>query len=235
MKILAIIPARGGSKGIPHKNIADVAGKPLIYYSIDLGLQAIQKGLIDRCIVSTDDDEIASVARNLGAEVPFMRPPEISTDTSKSVDFILHAIDYFERQNEFYDAVLLLQPTSPLRSLQDVENIIKLFENGDQDSLISVYREDHVHEMVSYYDHDGIGIPLNEGHNQGGRRQEHKSIFVRNGAFYLTRAKYIVEEKKVFSERPLLYEMSKAKSVNLDCMEDLELLRAVMPFFTGKL
>ena len=228
MKILGIIPARGGSKGIPRKNIVVVGGKPLIQYSIDLGLEAMREGLIDRCIVSTDDEEIARIARTLGGDVPFLRPAEISNDTAKSVDFMLHALSFLERQGEHYDAVLLLQPTSPLRTIEDVRVIIQSFKEGNSESLISVYREDHVHALVSYHYQDGIGIPLDDKHNVGGRRQEHQPIYVRNGAFYLTTSDYLTREQKVFSSRPILYVMSKSRSVNLDGPEDLDLLNKIL-------
>lgn len=228
MKILGIIPARGGSKGIPHKNIVTVGGKPLIQYSIDLGLKAIAEGLIDRCVVSTDDEGIAQIARDLGGDVPFLRPAEIANDTAKSIDFMIHALDFLHKSGQSFDAVLLLQPTSPLRSLEDVRNIVQRFESGRSESLISVYREDHVHALVSYHDDDGLGIPLDENHNKGVRRQEHKPIYVRNGAFYLTLTDYLVREHKVFSDRPIFYVMSKALSVNLDGPDDLELLNKIL-------
>src|SRR5690349_16860091 len=111
MRILTIIPARGGSKGIPKKNIIDVSGKPLIAYTIEPAMEILGAGSIDEVIVSTDSDEIAEVARSFGANVPFLRPEDISGDKAKSIEFIVHALDYFEQQGKSFDAVLLLQPT----------------------------------------------------------------------------------------------------------------------------
>lgn len=229
MRVLAIIPARGGSKGIPRKNLVDLCGRPLIAWSIDTALALLQRGSVSRAIVSTDDEEIAATAGSLGLEVPFMRPAEFATDTAKSIGFVLHAIRTLEDSGEAYDAVLLLQPTSPVRDVDQIEKAIAQFEHNSAESLISCYREEYVNELVMYDDvGEGRIVPRHVDHNSGVRRQEHGPTWVRNGAIYLTSTDYIRREKKLVSDRPLLMPMSKVDSVDLDTPEDLRILRAIL-------
>lgn len=229
MRILCIIPARGGSKGIPDKNIADIKGMPLIAYSILPALNVMKQNLISRVIVSTDSEKIAEIAGNLGAEIPFLRPEEISGDTSKSIDFIIHALNFYASRNEYYDAVLLLQPTSPLRTEADIAAAISLFENHPNDSLISVYEEEYINDLVMYRQgSDGYSSePLNPLHNKGVRRQDHGSLYVRNGCIYISRTE-LLRQGLIIGDKPLMYIMPKSKSVNLDTPEDLNLLRKLL-------
>lgn len=229
MKILVIIPARGGSKGIKDKNIIDVCGKPLIQYSIDQSLELKKMRLVDEIIVSTDSQKIAEMGRKLGANVPFLRPESISGDKAKSIDFILHAINYYEEKNIFFDAVLLLQPTCPTRDGKLLESAIKLFKEGKSDSLISCYNEEYINDLVMYKSKVGnVLIPLSEKHNKGVRRQDHGNVFVRNGAIYLTSVKYLKETEQIISDYPLLIEMRKSQSINIDTLEDLEILKRAL-------
>ena len=229
MKVLCIIPARGGSKGIPKKNIIDVNGKPLIAYSIEPAIEAQKLGIIDKVIVSTDSEEIANISLKYGAEIPFLRPSEISGDKAKSVEFIMHALDFYSKQGVNYDTVLLLQPTSPLRTLNDLLASLNLYKEAENDSLISAYEEEYINDLVIYrMDEDGkTSIPVNHLHNKGVRRQEHGSLYVRNGCIYISSAE-LIGKGYVIGETPLLYIMEKNKSVNVDTMEDLELLRKLL-------
>lgn len=229
MKFLTIIPARGGSKGIPKKNIIDVSGKPLIAYTIEPAIQALQEGLVDKVIVSTDSEEIAEAARKYGAEVPFLRPGSISGDKAKSIEFIQHAMQYYDAQGEQFDAVLLLQPTSPLRTLEDIREAIHLYKESDNDSLISCYEEEYINDLVIYkLDKDGkTSIPVSPLHNKGVRRQDHGSTYVRNGCIYITR-RDLTEKGFVIGDNPLMLVMEKNRSVNVDTLEDLELLRKLL-------
>ncbi len=229
MKILCIIPARGGSKGIPKKNIIDVNGKPLIAYTIEEAVKAKNKGCIDKVIVSTDDVEIAETAKAFGAEIPFLRPASISGDKAKSVEFMQHALEYFAHINEVFDAVLLLQPTSPLRNAEDIQNAIQMYENSKNDSLISAYEEEYINDLVLYaMDADGkTSKPLNPMHNKGVRRQDHGSLYVRNGCVYISSCE-LLAKGFVIGEAPLMYVMDKNRSVNVDTYEDLELLRKLI-------
>lgn len=229
MKIITIIPARGGSKGIPGKNIIDVKGKPLIAYSIEPALEVLKKGLVEKVIVSTDAREIADVALKYGAEVPFLRPTDISGDKAKSVEFMQHALDHYKSQGVIYDAVLLLQPTSPLRSAEDLENAIGMYTGSQNDSLISAYEEEYINDLVIYkLGPDGkTSIPVSPLHNKGVRRQDHGSTYVRNGCIYISSAE-LISKGFVIGENPLMYIMDKNRSVNVDTYEDLELLRKLL-------
>lgn len=229
MRILGIVPARGGSKGILRKNLADVCGKPLIAYSIETGRQLLAGGTLERCIVSTDDDEIAERARALGADVPFMRPAAAATDTAKALAYVLHALEALEPIDGAYDAVMLLQPTSPIRNSAVIAQAVARLAVSQSDSLISCYREEYINDLVMYDPQtDGTLVPRNPLHNKGVRRQEHGSAMVRNGALYVTRTPYLKATGSLVCDRPVLLEMSKLDSIDVDAPDDLILLRAVM-------
>ncbi len=225
MPVLALIPARGGSKGIPRKNILDIAGRPLIAWSIEAGLGAMEKGYVDKVIVSTDDEEIAEVSRKYGAEVPFMRPEYLAADTSKSVDVMIHAYEFYKEQGIVYDTIVLLQPTTPLRTPEDIGAALEIYRNSPAKSLITCYKEEYICDLVAYHKDGDKAVPLHEGHNKGMRRQELEPWYVRNGAIYITDSDYMLAEKKVFDDVPAMYVMSRENSVNLDTMDDVELLR----------
>ena len=140
-KVLALIPARGGSKGIKNKNIADLCGKPLISYTIE---SAKNSKYIDDIVVTTDSRQIAEVSEKYGAEIPFIRPIELAGDTSKTIDAVIHAIDKLNELKRIYDVLVLLQPTQPLRTYEDIDNSIECFFRNDEKSLVSVSLvEDH--------------------------------------------------------------------------------------------
>jgi len=227
-KRIAIITARGGSKGVPRKNIIEIEGKPLIAYSILAGLEAKNRGVLERVIVSTDDQEIADVSKQYGAEVPFMRPDYLASDKAKSIDVLLHAINYYQEKGISYDDILLLQPTTPLRDGNDIIQAFSIYETEHADSLISCYREDYICDLVTYNKLGNIAVPLNEDHNKGIRRQEIKPIYVRNGAIYITNVKYMLREKQIFGGRLAMYEMPKEKSINIDTFYDLKMAKVVM-------
>jgi CMP-N-acetylneuraminic acid synthetase len=227
-KVLGIIPARGGSKGIIKKNIACLNNRPLIQYTIEPALEMKKCGVLDEVIVSTDDVEIAEISRSLGAYVPFLRPTEFSTDKSKSVDLIVHALNYFKNLQINYDYVILLQPTSPLRNSEDIRLSLLKIIDSNADSLISVYHEDHINDLVTYYKDNEYGSPLNPMHNKGIRRQENREIFVRNGAIYITKVDYLLKENIIISDSPILYEMSKIKSVDINSQDDLKLVECIL-------
>jgi CMP-N,N'-diacetyllegionaminic acid synthase len=226
---LIIIPARGGSVGIPRKNLVPLNGYPLLKYSVDAALPMKNLGLASNVIVSTDDEEIATVGRELGAEVPFIRPAGISGSKAKSVDFVLHALDFFEqKQGEQFDAVTILQPTSPLRTTDDLESALRLFANNSADSLISVYRECYINDLVAYTLTGSRGVPRNPNHNRGVRRQEHEALYIRNGAIYVTKTKFVRDHGLLICDYPLLYEMPKNRSSNIDTPEDLIIVEKLL-------
>ncbi len=228
-KYLGVIPARGGSKGIPKKNIKDLDGKPLIAYTIEPAKRAISAGVLDRCIVSTDSEEIASAAQKYGADIPFMRPDYLAEDTAKSVDVILHALSFLEEKGEHYDAVITLQPTSPMRTYEDLIGGIIQFDNNDADSLIAVY-EDVKANGFNYYrmDNRHFRIAEHPEHNTGIRRQDMKPMYVRNGALYISDVTLLKSTKHIIGNIPLLYIMPKERSIDVDTIQDFEYIEWLM-------
>lgn len=227
-EFLVIIPARGGSKGIPRKNIVNIAGRPLIDFTIKPALRLLNEGTIDEVIVSTDDQEIANMAEKLGIRVPFLRPKEIASDTSKSVEYVLHVLDFFAKRDTFFQSVIILQPTSPLRSAEDVTQAIKLFRNGKCSTLISVYREESYNSSILYHKNGNFAVPLDKNHNKGGRRQDGIPVYVRNGAIYICNSQYVMSFQQLIGDQVLLFEMPKERSLNIDTQEDLEYLRWII-------
>ena len=138
-EVLAIIPARGGSKRLPGKNIKDLNGKPLIAWTIDA---ALRSKYIDKSVVSTDDEIIAEISQKYGAEVPFIRPKELATDTASSIDVILHAINFYKTKGEPFEYVILLQPTSPLRTTEDIDHAFEML-NEETKAIVSVCETEH--------------------------------------------------------------------------------------------
>lgn len=227
-KILAIIPARGGSKGIKNKNIIGVNKLPLIAYTIKPALKIKREGLITDVIVSTDSTKIATVSKKFGANVPFLRPANIAGDRAKSIDVILHAIDFFAKKGKSYDYVVLLQPTSPLRLAKDIKEAINFCLKNKGQSLISAYKTEGIIESIIYTQDNIFAKAVLASHNQGVRRQEAKEIFVRNGAIYITAVDYIKRHKKIISDKPLLFAMPKSRSLNIDSKDDLIKLRKIL-------
>ena len=226
--ILGIIPARGGSKGIKGKNIVDLCGKPLISWSIETGIDLLKNDTLKKCIVSTDDKEIAKIAEKYGGDVPFLRPKKASRDNSKSIEFVLHALNFLKKKGFIYDAVMILQPTNPQRNSDDISKIVDSFMLTNTQSLISCYQEDYINEYVMYKKKGQKLQPVNTNHNQGIRRQNHGPIYVRNGALYVSKVPFILKNKKLVCDNPMLFEMKKTKSINIDNEEDLDLLRIIL-------
>ena len=169
-KILAVIPARGGSKGIPGKNIIELAGKPLLAWSIEAVLDS---QIVDKVLVSTDDHNIAKMAKKFGAEVPFLRPQSLSEDQSASIDVVLHAVDFLEQSGEVYDIVIMVEPTSPLRTGNDIVNAIRDLKSSDFSSIVSVVKIESCHPAFLYKMQDNNGItPLTGKQPNNVRRQD---------------------------------------------------------------
>lgn len=213
-KTLCVIPARGGSKGVPHKNIRKLGGKPLIVWSVDVALQA---PIITDVVVSTDDKEIARIAKEAGAIVPFMRPADLATDNSPTIPVLQHALLEMEKlRNTSYDAVLLLEPTSPLRTSKDVESAIRLFYTSDCDSVISVYKLTHTHPIQIKKIVDDKLVPFSFDETEGIRRQDLKpDAYVRNGALYVT-GKETLLAGSIRGNSCCPYIMPQERSVNID-------------------
>ena len=225
-KILAIIPARGGSKGIPRKNIKDLAGKPLIAWTI----QAAQESrALDRIIVSTDDEEISQVSHKFGAEVPFLRPSELASDTAKSIDVVLHLLNKLaEDEHYFPDAVMLLQPTSPLRRSTDILAVIKLLqENETADAVISVSQVEHPISWLKEMDPDGKLNPLVET-SPIFRRQDAKQVYELNGSIYLLKTAAIQKEQTFLPKNTYGYVMPFENSIDIDSPLDFRIAEMIV-------
>jgi len=217
-RILAIIPARGGSKRLPRKNILDLAGKPLIAWSIEA---ALSSKYIDRVIVSTDDEEIAGISRKYGADLPFMRPNKLATDESSSVNVVLHAINMLKEKGEGYEYIILLQPTSPLRTKKHIDDVIELLIAKKAECIVSICEVDHPIEWT------GV-LPDSQSMNsffpkklQGKRSQDFQTRYRINGAIYIVNAKQALEQKSlILNELSYGYIMQRKDSVDID--EDID-------------
>jgi len=221
MKILGLIPARGGSKGVPRKNIKPLAGKPLLAYTAE---QALASKLLDRVILSTNDEEIAEVGRKCGLEVPFMRPDELAQDNSGSLGVVKHALAFFERQGEFFDAVCLLQVTSPYRPDGAIDEVIELFKKKRPDSLVSVQRvpdEFNPHWIFEIGENGYLHIATGEKKIIP-RRQELPPAYHRDGAIYITSAECIKTKESLIGEKIVAYPIESPVLINIDTMEDWE-------------
>jgi len=213
MSVLAIIPARGNSKGIPRKNIKPLMNKPLIFWSIQAAKQA---SCVDRIIVSTENEEIASVASALGADVPFMRPKELATDNTSGVAPVLHAIS----QLPDFNWLLLLQPTSPLRSAEDIDGIWHFCQERGASSVASVC-EVGTHPYWMYHCNANQCLePFIKGRPDVKRRQDLPPAYALNGALYLVRTDWFLEQKRFIGPETLGYIMPPERSVDLDTPQD---------------
>ena len=226
MRILGIITARGGSKSIPGKNIKTLAGKPLIYYTIEA---AKKSKYLTRTIVSTDDKKIAEISRELGIEVPFMRPEYLATDTSKSLDVVKHAVMELEKTDQTYDYILILQPTSPLRRTEDIDKAIETASRLKADSLIAIRRVYDSHPLrVRKIDGKGFLLPYCGSEPEGIRRQDLPPAYVRNGAIYLAKRDLVMEKNTIYGDKVYGYEMPEERSIDINSEVDFLLAEVII-------
>ncbi|NKD56037.1 MULTISPECIES: cytidylyltransferase domain-containing protein [unclassified Haematospirillum] len=227
MSIVAVIPARGGSKGIPRKNLMQIAGRPLIAYAIEVARNADS---VDRVLISTDDSEIADVARELGAEVPFLRPPELAEDTAPMLGVLSHALAWLESQDVAVEALVLLQPTSPLRTGQHVEEAIALFRSAPASSVVSVVEVPHQFNPVSVMKLSAQRTlaPFLEDQVIATRRQDKPKAYARNGPVVLVCHPDTLRSGELYGERCVPYLMSEKDSLDIDTPEDLTLAEQVL-------
>ena len=227
-RVLAVIPARGGSKGVARKNIRSIGGKPLIAYTIEIA-NAIQH-MLYRAVVSTDDPEIESVARRYGGDVPFLRPAELSGDRVPTLPVLQHAVNFVEEQGQTtIDWVLLLQPTTPFRSIEDIDATLALAQQGGCDSIISVVQVFAEHPIFIKRIENERLLPFNLEEKEGTRRQDcHPPAYIRNGAVYLTRRDIIMNANSIWGKVIRPYVMPPERSVNIDGELDLKLAEALI-------
>lgn len=227
-KVLAVIPARGGSKGVPRKNIRLVGGKPLIAYTIEPALAV--KHRLHRLIVSTEDAEIAEVARRYGAEVPFLRPDDLGGDRVPMVPVLQHAVKRIEEMDGIrLDWVLLLQPTCPFRAPEDILATLDLAVAGGCDSVISVVRVLAHHPILMKKIENNQLLPFVIEEKEGTRRQDYTPpAYMRNGSIYLTRRDNLLENNSIWGKVIRPYLMPEERSVNVDSELDLKLVEFIL-------
>lgn len=216
-KILAIIPARGGSKGIKRKNIRMLAGKPLIAWTIEA---ARRSEYLDRVILSSEDPEIISVAKKYGCEVPFVRPRALAGDGTPGIDPVLHALNALP---EKYDLIVLLQPTSPLRSAADIDGCIKQCVSGNHNSCVSITEPEKSPFWMFLADKNSRIKPLIKLGKTADRRQDLPRVYALNGAVYVARSSFILKKRTLVAEGTAGFVMPRERSIDIDSPLDLEL------------
>lgn len=226
LEVLGLVLARGGSKSVPRKNVRLVGGKPLIAWTIETALQA---HVLNRVIVSTDDKEIAGIAQQWGAEVPFMRPTELAQDDTPSIDTILHAVQWLGEHEGYHPHyIMLLQPTSPLRSAEDIEAVVRLVREKQADAVVSVC---HVHQhpyWMKKINYDGQlteFFPLDRIYT---RRQDMPPIYFLDGALYLARREVLIERRTFYTDRTYGYVIPSERSLDIDTEWDLHLVDLIL-------
>ena len=226
-KILAFIPARGGSKGLPGKNIIDVNGKPLIAFSIRSG--KVSK-LVAKTIVSTDSPEIAAIAKQFGAEVPFLRPAKLATDTAPTIEAVLHALAWLENKGEFYDAVALLEPTSPLRKKDDIDNAIQLLADNwaKTDAVVSLGEIALESPYIAKKVEKGYIRPLLKIAGKSTRRQDLPRAYFPYGVIYLCKTVTLKKEKTFYPKRIMPYYIERWQNYEVDDIWNLVTVRAIL-------
>ena len=224
MKTLYIIPARGGSKGIPGTNIKPLAGKPLIAYSVEVAQQLAPD--CDIC-VTTDDLEIIATVENMGLKVPFVRPAELATDHSGTYEVLLHALNHYEQQGISYDRIVLLQPTSPFRTVDDVNNCLKLY-TPDIDMVVSV-KQASANPYYNAFETDENGfLHISKGEGNYTRRQDAPPVWEYNGAVYVINAQSLRKMPLNKFPRRRMCEMSAEHSIDLDTPTDWLIAESIL-------
>jgi CMP-N,N'-diacetyllegionaminic acid synthase len=218
-RVLGLIIARGGSKGIPGKNLRQVAGRPLIAWTIEAAKASRR---LDRILLSTDDPEIAEVGRRYGADVPFLRPAELATDRSPIIDAALHALQWVETTENYIPTFgMLLQPTSPLRTAEDIDAAIRMAQEQNADAVVSVAAVERHPFHMKVMDENGKLAPFITTELSDSRRQDLPPVFGLNGAIYLVRRTVLWESKTWCPAGALAYVMPAERSLDVDTSWDL--------------
>jgi CMP-N-acetylneuraminic acid synthetase len=219
MRILGIIPARGGSKGVPRKNIKLLGGKPLIEYTSEI---ALKSKLLTKVVLSSDDDEIIEVAKSIGIEVPFKRPSNLAGDSTPTLPVIQHALDFFKSNGEEFDAVCLLQTTSPFRTVKFLDQALEKFITSNTDSLISVQEVPHEYNPHWTFKTNKEGnLEIATGEKEIiSRRQDLPNSYHRDGSIYITDTNIIEKENSLFGSIISYIVSPKETYVNIDTLDD---------------
>lgn len=226
---LAIIPARGGSKGLPGKNIKSLCGKPLIAWSIEAGLGS---QYIDDVMVTTDSEEIVKVAREFGASVPLLRPTELASDTATTFDAVKHTIDFYERQlHKSFDYIVLLEPTSPLREKDDLDRMIEKISSvdGEFDAIVSL-GEVHEHPSIMKKIVGNEIEPYRKELEMATRRQDNEVAYFPYGVAYIVKTKTLLEEKTFYPQRTTHHLIKRYQCYEIDDIYDFVAIENIMKF-----
>ena len=225
-KILAIIPARKGSKGLKNKNIKRFAGKPLIHWSIK---SAKKSKYINKIIVSTDSKKIRKYCKSMKVDVPFLRPKKISKDNSKSIEFILHALNFLKKRKELFDYLILLQPTSPLTTNEDIDKaLLKLHNKRNKaDSIVGVSENTHHHPSFNVKVNKSSFIKPLEKKFSNSRRQDLTKLYSYDGSIFISKIDKLIEKKTFYHSRTLAFISKKWKSIDIDDIVDFIVAEAL--------
>jgi CMP-N-acetylneuraminic acid synthetase len=227
MRVIGIVTARGGSKGVPRKNVRMLGGKPLLAWTAEAARNAAS---LTRVILTTDDEEIAAVGRASGLDVPFMRPAELAQDATPTLPVMQHAIAWLEAAGDRYDAVVLLQPTSPLRTSATIDACVRLLEDTSADSVVTVLPVPAEHNPHWVYFRDAGGVlRLATGEPTPiARRQDLPPAFHRDGSVFVTRRDVLMAQGSLYGARVLGHPIDPAESVDIDTPEDWEHAEALL-------
>lgn len=229
-KVIAIITARGGSKGLPGKNIIDLNGKPLIAWTID---EAKKSKYIDKLIVSTDCEEIEKISKKFGAEVPFLRPESLASDTATSMDVVFHALNFFEEKNEIFEYIVLLEPTSPLRTVEDIDTPLEiLYKDKEGKAIVGVAKTESSHPTCCVsINQQGLITPyLDQDHVTSLRRQDMSEVYFFDGTIYISDIETLKIKKSFYHEKTLPYIVSRDKQFEIDEKMDLYIIEAMIKY-----
>ena len=224
--VLCLIPARGGSRGLPQKNIKNLNGKPLIAWSIDV---ALRSRYIDMVIVSTDDKDIAEISLEYGAQIPFTRPKELAEDNSKTIDVILHAINYLEGHGDYFDIIVLLEPTSPLREKSDIEQALESLVNDiNAESIVGIAKVENAHPAFLVKIENKFLRPYLFDDFKILRRQEIDQLYFYEGSLYISYVQSLKLRNNFYHEKTLGYLVPKWKSFEVDDITDFVIIEAIL-------
>jgi CMP-N,N'-diacetyllegionaminic acid synthase len=226
-KVLAIIPARGGSKGLPGKNIMPMCGKPLIGWSIS---QAAESKYIDEILVTSDNQNIIDVARKFGAIAPFVRPKSLANDDASSVDVLLHAVDFLAEKGDVYDYLVLLEPTSPLRSVSDIDGALELlFFNQLAESVVGVAKAEGTHPSFLFSMQDEFLRPMLSSQPTGLRRQDLNGVYYYlEGSIYITTITALIRQRSFYHSKTMPWVVDRYKAIEIDEIADFIVAEALM-------
>lgn len=226
-KTLALIPARGGSKGLPGKNLKPLLGKPLVAWSIEA---ARLSPSIDAILLSTDNEKIAEIGKEEGALVPFIRPTELSGDSASSIDVVLHALDFLETAGEKYDIVVLLEPTSPQRNSSDIEQALSLLIQAEARAVVGVTKAESSHPNFIYRLQDNLRLsPYDKNKvSQHVRRQDLEPLYFLEGSIYISFVESLRQYHSFYHQNTVGYEVPKWKSLEIDDLDDFIMVEALL-------